>query len=215
MLKLLIVDDHTALTAGLAALIQQKWNAAEIHFAQTSDDALRIARGGTHLVLINPRMNGIDPFGIATEIKRISEKRIRVAFLMDKPCIATARRIRDAKLDGIVLASDPTEAFCYALQVVMSGHVSIPPVIADKFFQSEKEDSSLANLTPREITTLTLKAQGMSMKEIAHTMGVSVKTAETHRNNLGRKLGHPSSAQLIAFSLMHGLVSGEQLEIAA
>ena len=62
---------------------------------------------------------------------------------------------------------------------------------------------------------LSLIAQGMTMKEAAGHMSISPKTAETHRNNLGRKLGHPNRAQLFAFALKHRLIDSKALAISA
>jgi DNA-binding CsgD family transcriptional regulator len=64
----------------------------------------------------------------------------------------------------------------------------------------------IAMLTPREKSELILCAQGYTMKEVANTLNISVKTAETHRNNIGRKLGHPNRSQLTAFALSHHLI---------
>ena len=55
----------------------------------------------------------------------------------------------------------------------------------------------------------------MTMKEAAGHMSISPKTAETHRNNLGRKLGHPNRAQLFAFALKHRLIDSKALAISA
>jgi DNA-binding CsgD family transcriptional regulator len=56
---------------------------------------------------------------------------------------------------------------------------------------------------------------GMTMKEAAGHMSISPKTAETHRNNLGRKLGNPNKAQMFAFAIKHHLVDSESLAITA
>ena len=60
-----------------------------------------------------------------------------------------------------------------------------------------------------------MEGPGLTIKEIATELCVSVKTAETHRNNFGRKLGHPNRSQLTAFALEHNLVQTGQLALAA
>jgi two-component system response regulator NreC len=214
-MKILIVDAHTALTAGLASLIKNKWNDAEIHFAQRIEDVTRHTHNGFHLALLNPHLIGIAPYEIAREIKRYSQNRYKVAFLLDRPHAETARAAMDQRMDGIILKSDSPEELYRAIKVIMNGQTNVPPSLAQMLYQPLRDDSTLSNLTPREVIALTLLAQGMTQKQIADFMHVSIKTAETHRNNLGRKLGQPNRAQLFALALKHGLVSQEQLEIAA
>ena len=63
-------------------------------------------------------------------------------------------------------------------------------------------------LTPREKAVMVLYAQGLSIKEIANDLCISVKTAETHRNNFGRKLGYPNRSQITAMALEHEPLAG-------
>jgi two-component system nitrate/nitrite response regulator NarL len=120
-------------------------------------------------------------------------------------------RARRLRLNGFILKKDPHEELFYALRTILGGGFYTPPSMSTMLRDQVEDQDPMSTLTQREKSVLTLYAQGRSIKEIAVELDVSVKTAETHRNNLGRKLGHPNRSQITAFALKHNLVSSDQL----
>jgi DNA-binding NarL/FixJ family response regulator len=214
-LKILIVDEVSMFTSGLTALLKSKWNDSQVHVTSNHEEALHTARKGATVVLISSSIVGLDAFDLARRITKDTESRSRVLFMLDTANVEAARRAIEAKMYGVFLKSDTEEELYRAITMVSAGRTYTPPSMTGDLINRDSKDGTMDALTLREKTTLTLMAQGFLMKQIADRMGVSVKTAETHRNNLGRKLGYPTKAQLIVFALKRGLISEEQMDIIA
>jgi DNA-binding NarL/FixJ family response regulator len=99
-------------------------------------------------------------------------------------------RARRQRLNGFILKKDSPDELSYAIRTMLAGGFYTPPSMSSSVMAHTEPADAVAALTQREKSVLSLYAQGYSMKEIANCLNVSVKTAETHRNNLGRKLGH-------------------------
>jgi DNA-binding NarL/FixJ family response regulator len=102
-----------------------------------------------------------------------------------------------------------------AIEQVVAGHTYVLRSLSNVLYRPVMEDLTLNQLTPKEISTLALFAQGLTMKTVAKRMKVSVKTIETHRSNFGGKLGHPTKAQLGMFAVKNELIKVEHMDIAA
>lgn len=130
----------------------------------------------------------MDSFSAALEIRR-QHPAVKIAMLT-RHChsdhLLTARRIR---LNGFILKTDTSDELFYAIRTIMAGGFYAPPSMSTILRDQAPNQDPLEMLTQREKSVLTLYAQGLSIKEIASELNISVKTAETHRNNLGRKLG--------------------------
>lgn len=105
-------------------------------------------------------------------------------------------RARRLKLNGFILKQDGTEELFYAIKTIMAGGFYSPPSMSNVLRDTVEITDPLEKLTQREKSVLTLYAQGLCLKEIATELNISVKTAETHRNNFGRKLGYLNRSQL-------------------
>jgi two-component system, NarL family, nitrate/nitrite response regulator NarL len=95
-------------------------------------------------------------------------------------------------MNDLISKKDSAEELSYAIRRILSGGFYVPTSMSVFLRDHQVEDSLLERLTQRERSVLSLYAQGYSIKKIADELNVSVKTAETHRNNLGRKMGHPN-----------------------
>jgi DNA-binding NarL/FixJ family response regulator len=132
---------------------------------------------------------------------QVREERIRKMFIL---------------VSGYILKGDNPEEMRYAINTVLRGGVYVPPSLSKHLLDPDRKSTNLLSvLTPKERSVMSLIAQGYPMKLVAHHMGISLKTAETHRNNFGRKLGHPNKAQIFAFALEHRMIDAEALAICA
>ena len=113
------------------------------------------------------------------------------------------RRTRELRLSGFILKQDGVDEFHYALRTILGGGFYVPPSMSNLLLDPENRVDPLGRLTERERAVASLYAQGKTLPQIAGLLQISVKTAETHRSNLGRKLGHPNRSQLTAFALTH------------
>jgi len=116
---------------------------------------------------------------------------------------------------GYLLKDCAFEELAKAIKTVVSDHTYLSPMISDIVVKSyitksnsqDATQDSAPSLTAREREMLQLMAEGMTAKEIASHLFVSVKTVETHRRNIAQKLNISRSAELIKYAIREGLVT--------
>jgi DNA-binding NarL/FixJ family response regulator len=156
-----------------------------------------------------PDMNGID----ATR-KIISDlpetKVIALSMHADRHFVTG---MLEAGASGYLLKDCAFEELVNAIHTVLANHTYLSPSIADivvKNYVNKASGNSVvvsSELTPRERELLQLLAEGMTAKQIAAELHVSVKTVETHRRNITQKLGAASVAELIKYAIREGLTT--------
>ncbi len=193
---------------GIRALLETFDDLEVVGTLQDGQEAIdRAADLAPDVVLLDlnmPRLNGLS----ATEILRERHPDIAVLILSmhDAPeYVATALRHGAA---GYCLKDQPTEEIRRAIDVVHGGGRYLCPG-AESALEPSGDGSE--PLTSREQTILLHLAQGRSNKEVAHALDISVRTVETHRKNLKRKLGISSTAGLTRYALEHGVLQGTGL----
>jgi DNA-binding NarL/FixJ family response regulator len=121
----------------------------------------------------------------------------------------------DAGAQGYVLKSDLTESLVEAVKNVALGKRSLTPkvseIVLEGFLKARgnQQQAERANAQPtlREIQVIRLLAEGKVNKEVAHQLGIAVRTVEAHRAHVMQKLGLHSLADLIHYALRHGIAS--------
>ncbi|MEL6701367.1 MAG: response regulator transcription factor, partial [Pseudomonadota bacterium] len=170
---------------------------------QTAVDQIDALAPDVILMDLNmPRLNGL----AATEqiLEQRPQTHILILSMHDSPEYISTAMDHGAK--GYVLKDVPTEEIKTAIDTVMAGgnylctgaEGAITPVTQD----------GRDPLTNREQTILLELAQGRSNKEVANTLAISVRTVETHRKNIKRKLGISSTAGLTRYAMEHGVLQG-------
>lgn len=207
-----LADSHAIVREAIAHVIRKNHN-LEVLQADSAASAVQICKSrAPTLVLFEPAMPGLDAFVAAIEIRQM-HPRAKVAILTADSHPSVLLRVRRLHLNGLILKKDDPSELDYAIRTILSGGFYASPSMSNILLQQPEDIDPLAALTLREKTVLMLYAQGYSIKEIANELHVSVKTAETHRNNFGRKLGHPNRSQVTAFALQHHLITNEQLNV--
>lgn len=204
--SVVIVDDHPMVAEGIEALLSSYDDIDVLCTLSSGQEAIdRIEDLAPDVMMLDLNMPGVSGLN-ATEIilEKRPETRILILSMHDSPeYIATALR-HGAR--GYVLKDVPTDEIKTAIDTVMRGEQylcvgaqgSLTPVGAD----------GREPLTSREQTILLELAQGKSNREVAVHLGISVRTVETHRNNIKRKLGISSTAGLTRYALEHGVLQG-------
>lgn len=213
--KILLADDHKIVRDGLRALLERQPGYEVAGEAENGRAILRLARETPADVVIMdvgmPDLNGID----ATRQLKSSVPEIRVIALSmhsDKRFVSEMFR---AGASGYMLKDSAFEELSRALDVVLGGQIYLSPeitgsIIQDYVSQSTTEDTSpFAVLSPREREVFQLLAEGKPSKQIATQLGVSVKTVDTHRQQIMQKLNVRSLADLIKVAIREGLTSLE------
>jgi len=209
-IKLLLADDHPVVRKGLCLCLAQHPHLQVVAEASDGKDALRKARDlSPDVVLMDldmPNLNGL----MATEKLRRDLPDIKVLILSSYVNTEFSLRVAQSGARGYVLKEAPTAELVQAIEAVAAGRTYFSPEVArvtmDQLVHGGK-DATEPLLTAREREVLSCIARGSSNKEIATELGVGVRTIETHRERLMRKLNIHSVAGLTRFALAQGLVS--------
>ncbi len=214
-IRVLISDDHKIVRDGLKALIEKEADMgviAEADNGRTTVQLVQKLRPGIVIMDVTmPDMNGID----AT--RKIVEKNpgVRVIGLSMHSESRYILGMLDAGASGYLLKDCAFEELVTAIRHVAGGNTYLSPQIADLvvkgYIDKTRGNYHLPSAipTPREREVLQLLAEGMATRKIASHINVSVKTVETHRRNMMKRLGILSLAQLTKYAIREGLVSIE------
>lgn len=212
-IKVLLAEDHKLVREGLRALLEKEAGMDVVAEAGNGREAIQLARqlhpDVVVMDLTMPDMNGIE----ATRriVAEIAEVRVlALSMHSDKRFVQEAI---NAGAKGYLLKDVASEELLSAVRTVASGKIylcsKITGVIVDDYKQRFPGDFSLASvhLSSREREVLQLIAEGKSTKDIAFTLNVSIKTVETHRQQIMKKLKLGSVAELTKYAIREGLTS--------
>ena len=207
--KVLLADDHVMLMDGLVPLVRQEFDLVGV--VRDGRALVDIARQRRPDVIVTdismPQLNGID----AVRILSKEGNPAKILFLTmhaDLPVVTEAFR---AGASGYILKLCGADEFVKAIQSVARGITYITPLIAGDLISSlltakETERSRETTLTVRQREVLQLLAEGKTMKEVATLLGISTRTAESHKYEIMRLLGVDTTAGLIRYAVQIKLV---------
>jgi DNA-binding NarL/FixJ family response regulator len=201
--RLVLADDHTLVRAGIRALLEAAGNVEVVAESGDGREALElIARHRPDVALVDIGMPGLSGLEVARRASAESPRTRIIVLSMH----ADASYVREALRAGVA---------GYLLKgAAMRGEKYLTPKISQTVVEEllradERPSSPLGGLTARQREILQLIAEGRSTKQIAHTLGVSIKTVETHRLRLMERLDIHDVAGLVRFAIRAGLVQAE------
>ncbi|MEM9576721.1 MAG: response regulator transcription factor [Pseudomonadota bacterium] len=210
-IKVLIVDDHPMVAEGIQSILESYEDlhiVGNCNAAQEAIDNLDTYDPDVILMDLNmPGMGGLT----ATEIvlERRPGTRILVLSMHDSAEYISSALSHGAM--GYILKDVPTDEIKEAIDAVMAGRRYLCTGASGSL--EPKHDDTREALTGREQTILLQLAQGKSNKEVALALDISVRTVETHRKNIKRKLGISSTAGLTRYAMEHGVLQGTGVNI--
>ena len=204
--KILIADDHKMFAQGLQGLLEDEFLlVGTVSDGQALIDEAERLRPDVVLVDISmPVLNGLDAVRRLTE-KGNSAKVIFLTMHADDRLLAEAFRCGGS---GYVLKQSAGEELISAIKQVLAGEKYVTPLIATEWVQdlsAQLGDKKKVTLTPRQREVLQLVTQGCTMKEVATRLGISTRTAESHKYEMMEGLGVESTAELIRYAVKLGL----------
>ena len=215
-IKILIVDDHPVVRKGLLSCLASKDNLKVVGEAANGNEAVKqVKELMPDIVLMDISMPEMDGLAV-TEVLRKDAPQTKVLILSMQSNRDAVLRIIKAGARGYVLKDAPTEELVHAIETVYAGeaHFSGPvaKIALNQYVTDADETRPVAKLSDREREVLALIAEGKSNKEIAMHLGIGVRTTETHRERIMRKLDIHSVAGLTKFAIANGISSLEEGE---
>lgn len=209
--RILLVDDHTLVRAGIRALLEKLPGVSVVGEAADGREALALLpQARPDVLLTDIAMQGLGGLALAAQVAR-AQPGLKVLILSMHANEEYVMQALQAGVAGYLLKDAAGTELELALAAVARGEVYLSPVISrrvlDAYLARTTGGTAPSDpLTPRQRETLRLIAEGKNTKQIADELGLSVKTVETHRGELMRRLGIHEVAGLVKYAIRTGVV---------
>lgn len=215
-IRIIIADDHQIVRQGLKVLIEKESDMQVVGEAEDGPNTVRMAKELAPDVVIMdikmPDLNGIEATRqILSEMPNM--KIIALSMYPDQRFVMNMLR---SGARGYVLKDCAFEELVQAIRMVMANKTYLCPLVTEVVVKDyvnltpSPSQSSIAVLTAREREVLRLLAEGRRTSQIAQLLEISVKTVDTHRQQIIHKLGIRSLAELTKYAIREGLTSLER-----
>jgi two-component system nitrate/nitrite response regulator NarL len=213
IIKILVADDHPVVRKGLQTCLAKHGRLKVVGEAADGDEALRKARElSPDVVLMDISMPGMNGLAV-TEVLRKEAPEMKVLVLSVHSNKDYIFRVIQAGAHGYVSKEAPPEELVRAIESVYAGEPHFSEDIAraalSEFVSNGGKREPFSQLTSREREVLVLIAEGKSNKEVANKLNIGVRTIETHRERIMRRLDIHSVAGLTKYAIANGMVSLE------
>jgi DNA-binding NarL/FixJ family response regulator len=211
LMRILIADDHELFRRGVAAELTQVPGWLVAAEATNGRDAVALAASlKPDIVVLDltmPELNGLE----AARQIILADPSARILILTAHESEQLVREVLSAGAQGYVLKSDAGRTLVTALQALLQGGSfftsNVARMVLDGYLRSDSRDAvPTQTLSAREREIVQLLAEGNSNKDIAKALNISVKTAETHRSNVMRKMGFDSLAELVRYAIRNNII---------
>ena len=213
-IRVLIADDHAILREGVRALLALTDDIEVVGEAKDGREAVDLAgKLDPDVVLMDIAMPGLGGLEAALEMRKLG-LRGRVLILSQYEDREYVRRLLKAGVAGYVLKKSAGSELANAVRAAHRGGLVLDPEVARAAMEdtgptAPAEADPYETLTDREKQVLKLVAEGLANKEVAEALGISVKTAMTHREHVMEKLGLHNRTELVRFAIKKGVIRVE------
>ena len=211
--SIIIADDHALIRQGLKRLIEEKESLEVVGEAGDGLELLGLLEKTTpDMILLDismPHLRGIE---VINEAKRLCPN-VKILMITMHKTEQYFLCAMSAGADGYLLKEDSDTELLAAIDIVMDGELYISPFLGEQFSEEvirqyrEKGVFPCETLTNREVEVLKLVAEGLTSKEIADILSISIRTVEHHRANLLKKLDLKNTADLIKHAIQNGFIN--------
>lgn len=214
-IRILLADDHRILREGLRSLLAQQTDITVVGEASDGETAVALARElRPDIVIMDVVMPGLGGVEATRQIRTDLRDTKVIALSMHSDRRFVSEMLRAGAL-GYLVKDSAFEELNQAVRSVMQGRPYLSAAITGSLVEDfvrqacmeERHSTPLHMLTSREQEVLRLLADGKRVKEVAHSLNISVKTVESHRQNIMDKLEIHSTIELARYALREGLTS--------
>jgi len=205
---ILVVDDHPIVRAGCRQLIQQIPSAKVVE-AETGEEGYRLFQEiYPDMVLLDITLPGIGGLEILRKMRANRENAKVLMFSMHEDPVFASRAMQ-AGARGYITKNNAADYLVEAIEQVLDGKTYLSPDTAQQLAMLNigAGTSQLSDLSRRELEILRLLGDGKSMTEMAEILGISYKTVANNLTQIKSKLDISKTAELMRFSISHGLSS--------
>jgi len=211
--SIIIADDHALIRQGLKKIIEENKTLEVVGEAGDGLELLGILEKITpDMILLDismPQLRGIE---VINEVKRLCPN-VKILMITMHKTEQYFLCAMSAGADGYLLKEDSDTELLTAIETVLDGELYISPFLGEVFTDEvihqyrEKGTFPCETLTNREVEVLKLVAEGLTSKEIAEILSISIRTVEHHRANLLKKLDLKNTADLIKHAIQNGFIN--------
>ncbi|MBW1990848.1 MAG: response regulator transcription factor [Deltaproteobacteria bacterium] len=212
-IKIIIVDDHQIVRQGLSTLLAKEPDMEVVAEAENGRRAVQLSKElSPHVVIMDVNMPDLNGIEATRQILHASPaiKVIALSMHTDRRFVVNMLK---AGASGYLLKDCAFEELANAIRLVMANKTYLSPGVSDIVIKdyvqglATPSSSAFSVLTNREREVLQLMAEGKTTSQIAELLHISVKTVETHRQQVMHKLGIHSIAELTKYAIREGLTS--------
>jgi DNA-binding NarL/FixJ family response regulator len=211
VLRIMVVDDHDLVRQGVRSILEAQpgWTVCgEATTGRVAVDLVQPLR--PDVVVIDVHMPNVDGLQATREILAANPQTEVLILTVDETTVIV-QAAREAGARGIVMKSDAALDLVAAVAALAQHESFYTPKASQILLQQQVHSlgvstAATVKLSKRERNVVILVADGLGNKQVAATLGISVKTVESHRRNIMHKLGLRSSADLVRYALRDGLV---------
>jgi two-component system, NarL family, invasion response regulator UvrY len=206
--SILILDDHAVCREGLRLLLLREWRDAKVDCAASLVEAKsNFPKPGWRLAIVNLNLKRDGGFRVISDLKEWSPGIEVLVFTEHRENLHGVRAFR-AGAKGYLNKAEPVEELFRALESVLAAKAYVSPRLESMLISAVSDDGNALpheSLSNREWEVMRRLITGVTAKEIAFSMGVSPKSVATYRSRILEKLALKTNADLVRYSIEHGI----------
>ena len=205
--RIYIVDDHPLVRQGLSQIVASEADMEICGEAEDSPAAIRgVGEANPDAIIVDISLKGANGLELIKNLKAIHEDIPILVFSMHDETIYAQRALR-AGAKAYVMKKESPSKVVDAIRKIIQGEIYVSPSVADQVLHQivngpgNVSTSPVDRLTDRELEVVQLIGRGLSSREVAESLHLSVKTIESHRAHVKEKLGLRNATELVQFSV--------------
>ena len=205
-LRLVLADDHPMLVAGTQLLVSNDPALEVCAVASNGRETIaEVARHHPDVVVLDFHMPDTDGLSLARAIRK-EHPEVEVVIYSSEAHEEVIERLFEAGVKSFIRKTESSELLIAAIKAAGEHRPFLTPAVGEIIFRRAMGKPVESHLTPREREVVRLIAEGKSNKQIAAKLGISARTAESHRAALMRKLGFASTADVVRYAIRNGII---------
>jgi DNA-binding NarL/FixJ family response regulator len=213
--RVFIVDDHSVVRQGLKQFINTEADMCVCGEAEDSSEAVRmLEKTNPDIAIVDISLRGANGIDLTKAIKQRFNVPVLILSMLDEGIYA--ERAIKAGARGYIMKSESIERVIFAVREIMEGRIYLSPVLKESLLAklltdpSGRGESPIDSLTNRELEVFRLIGEGLSTRHIAGDLLLSIKTIETYRERIKKKLNLAGSDELVQYAIQWRLDEGKQ-----